>query len=219
MRIYFRYLAYLVLAIGFSSARAGSFEDWFIAIKQDNPATVQSLLQRGFDPNALSPEGQHGLYLALRDGSVKVAEALVDWPKTDVEWRTGKDESALMMASLKGHADLVRKLIARGADVNKPGWTPLHYAATNGHLDIIAALLDNHAYIDAESPNKTTPLMMAAHYGTAQAVKLLLEAGADPTLRNELGMNAVDFAQQANRKDAAEMVAAAIRNTQPKGKW
>jgi len=38
-------------------------------------------------------------------------------------------------------------------------------------------LLDEHAYIDAASPNGTTPLMMAAHYGTPSAVKLLLEAG------------------------------------------
>jgi hypothetical protein len=124
-----------------------------------------------------------------------------------------------MLAAMKGHTELVRKLIARGADVNKTGWTPLHYAATTGQLAIIQLLLDEHAYIDAESPNKTTPLMMAAHYGTPQAVKLLLEAGADPSLRNELGLSAVDFAQRANRRDAAEMIAAAVRGAQPKGKW
>lgn len=118
MRNYIRNVIYLIVIVGFSFARAGSYEDWFSAIKQDNPAAVLSLLQRGFDPNSLSPDGQHGLYLALRDGSVNVSELLVDWPKTQVEWRTPKDESPLMMAALKGHADLVRKLIARGADVN-----------------------------------------------------------------------------------------------------
>ena len=85
-----------------------------------------------------------------------------------------------MMAAFKGHKELVRKLIARDADVNKTGWTPLHYAATSGHLEVMLILLDEHAYIDAESPNKTTPLMMAAKYGTTEAVRLLLEAGADP---------------------------------------
>jgi uncharacterized protein len=103
--------------------------------------------------------------------------------------------------------------------VNKTGWTPLHYAATGGHVEIIQILLDEYAYIDAESPNKSTPLMMAAKYGTPAAVKLLLESGADPTLRNELGLSAIDFAQQGNRRDSAEMIAAAIRAAKPKGKW
>ena len=101
----------------------------------------------------------------MRDQSLKAAGALIAWPKTNVEIRTAQDESPLMMASLKGHLDLVRKLIERGADVNKPGWAPLHYAATNGHLQIMELLLEENAYIDAASPNGTTPLMMAAQYG------------------------------------------------------
>jgi ankyrin repeat protein len=219
MRTYIRFIAYLVLASVFSFAHAGSYEDWFVAIKRDDPKAVLELLKRGFDPNTIDPSGRHGLFMAVQDGSLKAAEVLVDWPKTNVEWRSPKDESPLMIASLKGHKELVRKLIARDADVNKPGWAPLHYAATGGHLDIMQLLLDENAYIDAESPNKTTPLMMAAQYGSAQAVKLLLEAGADPGLRNELGLSAVEFAQKANRRDAAEIIAASIRGRQPKGKW
>ncbi len=166
MRKYFKYLSYLAFAIGFSVSNAGSYEDFFSAIKQDNPGAISALLERGFDPNTPDPQGLDGLYLALRDSSLKAAQALVDWPRTRVETRSPQDESPLMMAALKGHLELSKKLIARDADVNKTGWTPLHYAATNGHVAIIELLLENHAYIDAESPNGTTPLMMAAHYGT-----------------------------------------------------
>jgi ankyrin repeat protein len=200
-------------------AQAGSYDDFFQAVKRDDPRTITDLLRRGFDANALDPAGQHGLFVAVKDGSLKAAEALIAWPKTKVEWRSPKDESPLMIASLKGQVEIVRKLIARDADVNKTGWTPLHYAATGGHLDVIQILLEEHAYIDAESPNKSTPLMMAAKYGSLAAVKLLLEAGADPRLRNQLGLSAVDFAQQANRRDAAELIAGAIRSAQGKGKW
>ena len=80
-------------------------------------------------------------------------------------------------------------------------------------------LLDNHAYIDASSPNGSTPLMMAALYGTPSAVKLLLEAGADPLLKNDLGMTAIDFAYRDNRAESAEIIAAFVRAKQPKGKW
>ncbi|MBI2770748.1 MAG: ankyrin repeat domain-containing protein [Burkholderiales bacterium] len=220
MRIYFNKLLYLIGAIAFTGmAEAGSYEDFFTAIIRDNPGEITSLLRRGFDPNTRNPQGLHGLFLAVREPAPKVAEALINWPKTDVESRTPQDESPLMIAALKGHLDLARKLVARGADVNKTGWTPLHYAATNGHLAIIDLLLENHAYIDAESPNGSTPLMMAAQYGSPEAVKLLLEAGADASLKNQLGLTAIDFAQRAGRKDSAELIAASMRARQPKGKW
>ena len=219
MTKYFKSLVYLFVFSVISSAHAGSYEDFFVAIKQDDARGVQTLLQRGFDPDTVDPKGLSGLYLALRDQSLKVAATLIDWPKTNVEIRTVQDESPLMMAALKGHLELARKLIDRGADVNKPGWAPLHYAATNGHLAIMELLLEQHAYIDAASPNGSTPLMMAAHYGTPAAVKLLLEDGADPTIRNQLGMTAIDFAHRANRQESAELISASVRRGQPKGKW
>jgi ankyrin repeat protein len=155
----------------------------------------------------------------LQEPSLKAAEVLVNWPKTNVNTLNSKDESALMLAALKDHQDLAEKLIKKGADVNKTGWAPLHYAATNGHLALISLLLENNAYIDAESPNGTTPLMMAAMYGTPAAVKLLLEEGADPQLKNQQGLTALQFAQRANRPDSAEALAAAIRSKRPAGRW
>ncbi|AEG93072.1 ankyrin repeat domain-containing protein [Ramlibacter tataouinensis] len=219
MRHYLKNLLYLVVVLAFSAVNAGSYEDFFIAIKRDDATAVVDLLRRGFDPNTPSPDGLHGLYLALREPSPKVAQALIDWPKTDLNARNKQDESPLMMAALKGHTGLVRQLIAKGAHVSKPGWAPLHYAATHGHLEVMDLLLEHHAFIDAESPNGTTPLMMAAHYGTPAAVKLLLEAGADVNMRNQLGLTAIDFANRANRRDAAELIAAHIRQQQPRGRW
>jgi ankyrin repeat protein len=219
MRKCFRYFIYLYVFIGFSGVYAGSFDDFFIAIKRDDPAAIESLLRRGFDPNTPNADGQYGLYLALREPSLRVAQALTEWPQTRVEVRNRADESPLMMAALKGHTELARRLIARGADVNKPGWTPLHYAATGGHQAIIGMLLEAHAYIDAESPNGTTPLMMAAQYGTAAAVRQLLEAGADASLKNQLGLSAQDFAFRAQRQDVADLIAAQLRKQRPASTW
>jgi ankyrin repeat protein len=216
---YFKKVIYLVVLYGFGVAHAGSYDDFFTAVQRDDAATVQSLLARGFDANTVDPNGLHGLYLALREPSLKVAQVLVDWPKTDVNVLNPKGESALMMAALRGQQAMAEKLIKRGADVNKTGWAPLHYAASNGHLALMALLLENSAYIDAESPNGTTPLMMAAMYGTPEAVKLLIDEGADPQLKNQQGLTALQFAQRANRPDAAGLIAAAIRRQRPAGQW
>jgi uncharacterized protein len=200
-------------------ASAGSYEDFFKAIQFDDADTVKGLLARGFDPNTRSPQNQHGLYLALREPSLKVAQVLLQAPKIDVNALNTQNESPLMMAALKGQVQVAQELIAKDADINKTGWTPLHYAATTGQVQIIRLLLDKHAYIDAESPNKTTPLMMAAHYGTPGAVKLLLEEGADASLKNDQDLSAIDFAQRGNKQESVDIISAFIRAKQPKGKW
>lgn len=218
-RIDFKKFIYLIVLFSYSFCKAGSYEDFFAAINKDDPAVVAALLQRGFDGNTRDPNGLSGLHLAVREKSLKVAAVLVDWNKITVETRTASDESPLMLASLAGLVDLSKALIAKGADVNKTGWTPLHYAATRGQLPVMSLLLDNYAYIDASSPNGTTPLMMAAFYGTPSAVKLLLEAGADPLIKNIQGLSAIDFAHKNNRLDSAEIIAAFVRARQPRGKW
>jgi ankyrin repeat protein len=165
---------------------AGSYEDFFKAVQFDNVRVVQGLLQRGFDPNTVNPEGVPALMLAVREPSLKVAELLAAHPDTKTEVRNAKDESVLMLAALKGYLPLVQKLVDNDADVNKTGWTPLHYAASAGQVNIVEYLLEQSAYIDAESPNGTTPLMMAAMYGSPEAVKVLIQAGADLHQKNQL---------------------------------
>lgn len=216
-------LAAVALGLLASHAQAGAYEDFFVAIQRDDGDMIATLLRRGFDPDTRDPKGQVGLTIALQNSANKAFAALLASRRVNVEARNAQDESPLMMAALKGNVEAVKALIARNADVNKTGWAPLHYAASAGspqHVAIIAVLLENHAYIDATSPNGTTPLMMAAHYGSNDAVQLLLQEGADPTLKNQLGLTATDFAMKVNRTDSAEKIAAAIRRRQPnQGKW
>ena len=217
--------ALAAVALGLVSARAwaGAYEDFFVAILRDDGDAITALLRRGFDPNTRDPKGQVGLTIALQNDANKAVAALLASRRLNVEARNAKDESPLMMAAIKGNVEAVKALIARDADVNKTGWTPLHYAASAGspqHAVIISLLLENHAYIDAASPNGTTPLMMAAHYGSTEALQLLLDEGADPTLKNQLGLTAADFALRVSRTESAEIIVAAIRMRQSnRGKW
>jgi len=209
-RIYLKYLLYPIVFKGIS-AYAGSYDDFFKALQNDDAGKVSQLLKRGFDLNTVGPTGLPGLLLAIRQPSPKSLAVLIEAPGLQVEVRNEKDESALMLAALAGMRGVCERLIALDADVNKPGWTPLHYAATGGHVPIIRLFLDHYAYVDAESPNQTTPLMMAAMYGNAASVALLLDAGADIKLRNAAGLSALDFAQQGQRKEAFDLIESRLR--------
>jgi ankyrin repeat protein len=210
MKQYFKYLFYLSVFIGFSATHAGSYDDFFKAIHFDQVQEVQKLLRRGIDPNSPNEKGVPALLVALQSGSNKTAVLLAQEPQTRVEASNPSNESALMMAAINNQLEVATVLIERGAEVNRKGWTPLHYAATRGHIAMMRLLLENNAYIDAESPNGTTPLMMAAYYAPPLAVKLLLEEGADPTLRNQAKASALDMALANDRKQSAYYLRAFI---------
>lgn len=201
-----KFSVFIVFFSFLTGSLAGSYEDFFKAVKLDDGRVVKALLDRGFDPNTVNSEGIPALLVAVQEPSLKVAELLASHPNTRTEVRNANDESALMLAALKGYLPLVKKLVENDADVNKTGWTPLHYAASAGHVAVIEHLLEHSAYIDAESPNGTTPLMMAAMYGSPEAVKHLIQSGADLTFKNQLGMTAHDFAVRGQRPNAKELI-------------
>jgi ankyrin repeat protein len=169
------------------------------------------------DPNLVDDTGTPLLVIAAREKSDKVGKLLADNPNIDLEKLDPAGENAMMLAALNDDLTFVNLLIAKDAEVNKKGWTPLHYAATNGHDDVVKVLLDHSAYIDSGSPNGTTPLMMAARGGHLSTVKLLLDEGADLRVKNQIGMTAVDFANQYHEKDVAQGLAARLASMQNQG--
>lgn len=196
------------VALAAASAHAAPIDSLVKAVKFDDDKAVTKDLANGMDPNATDDQGMPLLVLAAREKSDKVAAVLLDNPNTKVEAEDRAGETALMLASLNGDVDLVKLLIAKGAEVNKKGWTPLHYAAANGNDDIAKLLLGYSAYVDAQSPNGTTPLMMAARGDHITTLKLLLDNGADLNAKNQIGMNALDFAKQYKAPDAIKGLSA-----------
>jgi ankyrin repeat protein len=213
----------LALAGGFACAalvalpaQAAPADTMIKAVKFDDVKEVNKQLANGMDPNLTDDQGMPLLVLAAREKSDKVAEALVANPKTNIEIQDKAGENAMMLAALNGDIEMVQLLISKDAEVNKKGWAPLHYAAANGHDDIVKLLLDHSAYVDAGSPNGTTPLMMAARGGHVSTVKLLLDNGADLNVKNQIGMNALDFAKQYKEPDVVEGLTARMQQMQQK---
>jgi hypothetical protein len=193
------------------AATPAQVKDFFRAVQLDDPKTVQSMLGTTIDPNELNPlGGEPALVLAVREGSMRVFDVLLNYPGTRLETPAINGNTALMMAAFKHNKPAVMALLAKGAAVNRPGWSPLHYAAASGDDEIAGILLQRGASIDSPSPAGTglfTPLMMAAREGHETTALMLIERGANPQLKNSEGLTAAQIAERAGKS----RVAAAIK--------
>ncbi len=201
------FLGLLILAAGVVPAPLSAQTDSQIAAITraatfDDAREVKALIDKGMSPNQKDPKGMPILMLAIQEKSMKTVDYLINAKGIDLNQTNITNETPLMFASLYGMLPEVKILVnQKEVPVNRSGWTPLHYACTNGHLDIALFLLDKGAAVDAPSPNETTPIMMAIRAGNIQLVRLLLDRGADIRIRNQQGYSAIDVAELFNQEE------------------
>jgi ankyrin repeat protein len=162
---------------------------------------IDALLKAGADPNFRTPDGETPLMAAARSGNVDAAKALLDAGADINAKEAWGGQSALMWAAAQSQAEMVKFLASKGAnlndhgkinqwerkviqeprpkDMNKGGFTALHYAAREGCAVCVENLLAAGADPDAEDPDRMTPLLLALmnlHFDTAA---VLVKGGAD----------------------------------------
>lgn len=215
-RLLLSVLAAAVMAPAFAAEQTDDEVDFFRAAQLDVVSRVTTALLRGVNPNVRDPNGETGLIVAMRYESLKVARLLMDQPGIDLEAKAPNGNTALMMAAFRQNKTAVLEMLKRGAQVNQKGWTALHYAAAAGSVEITTILLDKYAYIDAESPSGMTPLMIAAREGQEDVVALLLEQGADATLKDGgFHLTAAEFALKADKPWIAKTINTFLANKKP----
>ena len=139
------------------------------AVIADRPEMVQWLLRQGADPKLKDDDGFISLMLAVTKGRRAAVEELAPYNREDLD-------SALLLASLIGQAEVIDALTNYGASVYarmKDGRTPLMLAAQNGHKEAAALLIDIGASRFATTDGGDTAQSLAVAAGHAELAELI----------------------------------------------
>ncbi|XP_038619094.1 ankyrin repeat domain-containing protein 50-like [Tachyglossus aculeatus] len=120
-------------------------------------------------------------------------------------------QTPLTLAARRGHARVLRCLLAHGARVDLPdseGWTALRAAAWGGHAEAVGALLRAGAAVDRADAGERTALRAAAWGGHEPVVRALLRAGAAVDLADAEGRTALTAAAYMGHRGTVELLLA-----------
>jgi|GEM_PF-1545917 uncharacterized caspase-like protein len=181
-----------------------------LVIQEGQWIQAKFVLVKGTEAPAQSGNSQWGLL-----GSVL--------KKTPTPAQPGSDGTPLSRAAMKGDVERVKGLVEAGGGVNdldKWGWTALHWAVYYSKHPVIDYLLDHGADPNAKTVKSyshikagSTPLIITAYYGYAEPMAALLKNGADRSLADGGGKTALDYATQFRFEECQAML-----QGKPKGK-
>jgi len=184
---------------GVSTRSSGGFTPLLFAAREGQIEAARILLAAGVSVNETAPNGAHPLLIAINSGQVAFAQFLLE-NGADADAQMGGNTSlhAAVTAGLgdldqryaapakeaEGKVQLVRALLARGADVNARAGALRGRTAIGRSL--VEGAFDPYTF-GVGSRRFATPLWLAADLGDVATINVLLEAGADPHLPTEDG--------------------------------
>ncbi len=174
---------------------------------------IEALIAAGADPNVQNRAGFSPLMMAAAEGSEDVVSALLK-AGANASFRGRHQNNALHTAALTGQAKTAKLLIEAGADVNavdQNGETPLMTVISNDdhgteedRIQIVKALVAAKTNLDFQDEQGEYALLIAVKTQQKAIQKLLLDAGANPKLKNEQGVSAEALLNGAEAEKADE---------------
>lgn len=165
--------------------------------------------------NLADGNGNTALHYSVSHGNLGISSLLLDTGVCEVDRQNRAGYSALMLSALASggreeDAAVVRRLFSMGdvnAKASQTGQTALMLAISHGRQDMVAALLESGADVNAQDLDGATALMCASEYGRLDTVRLLLaQPGCDATLLDNEGTSALAIALEAEQDEVAALL-------------
>ena len=178
-------------------------------------SVTQELVARGANVNQAIPDLLQTPLQCVASGRTK--------PR--LLWHAPRDPSSpprpvlhCSHACHRNNAEAIKVLLAHGADMYALDYmerSVLHWAAIGCAAPVVRRLMriTQSYFLNAVDTNGYTPIMLAAEHGRADNVELLIELGADCTLKNKLNHNATELADWFGHKRAVELLFEATSGT------
>ena len=173
----------------------------FIVLDEDGKIASWSFY---FDPNpeiaAFKADFDERLIQAVRDDRLDVVRSLLDLGANVNTRDISSGLTLLMMAARQGNAATIEILLDAGADLwmldRDGGSTVLHHACLGGSARVVQRLVEAGAFVDAVSatPEHTTPLHDALRQGHTECAQILIDAGANLSLKTGNGQTSLAIA-------------------------
>ncbi|KAM7407342.1 hypothetical protein PAMA_003187 [Pampus argenteus] len=164
------------------------------ACTQGHVACAKLLVENGANVNHSTVDGHSALSEACARGHVTCVSLLLQHGATPLG--TNQSNSPIHTAAAKGHPECIETLVQYGANVDQyvdQSGSPLHAACSNQHLSSVRKLLQLGASVNS-SVSGDSPLHIAARLSSPEMVSVLLDNGANHSLRNLEGKQPVDLA-------------------------
>jgi len=166
-------------------------------------------------PETASPRVTPAIFEAALQGDlVTIKSVLKNGVPAGAADENGR--TLLMLAAFNGHTAVANALLGAGASVmpkDSIGRTALMYAASGPFPGTVELLLAHGAPLDDTDSNEHfSALMFAAAEGQADVVRLLLQRGANPAIKDVDGDTAADFARKNNHTEVESL----LTNTPPR---
>ena len=205
-----------------AATRVGAITPLSLAASNGSIAMIEALVAATASVNIPTTTGATPLMAAATSGSVDAVQVLLDHNAFVNARETANGQTALMFAAWENRADVIRRLVERGAhtgltswvvSMNEPrldndgnpvparrtrvpgansvmgGMTALLFAARDGHLEAVRALVESGSNIDqVAGGDGSSPMVIAIANGHYTLAKYLLDAGADPNVANIDGL-------------------------------